>query len=205
MTAATAPTAGVDGHGDDGPRDRLTLAVLVGSVRVGRLGPSVAGWFLDRARQRPEWSTDLIDLVDLDLPADLDGGGHTAALAARIGAADAIVVVTPEYNHAYPGALKTAIDTVREQWSAKPVGFVSYGGTAGGLRAVEQLRLVFAELHTVTVRETVSFAAVHHQFDEHGALTHPDRAEASAAALLDRLTWWARALARARAEAPFST
>ncbi len=67
------------------------------------------------------------------------------------------VVVTPEYNHSFPGPLKAAIDRHVTPWQAKPVGFVSYGGISGGLRAVEHLRQVFAELHAVTVRETVSF------------------------------------------------
>lgn len=87
---------------------------------------------------------DVIDLADTRVPS--------AELADRIGAADAFVVVTPEYNHSYPGPLH-AIDSVGEQWRAKPVGFVSYGGVSGGLRAVEPLRVVFAELHAVTIRE----------------------------------------------------
>ena len=75
----------------------------------------------------------------------------------RLAAADAFVVVTPEYNHSYPAPVKTLIDWHFTEWQAKPVGFVSYGGMSGGLRAVEHLRGVFAELHAVTVRDTVSF------------------------------------------------
>jgi NAD(P)H-dependent FMN reductase len=59
------------------------------------------------------------------------------ALSARIDAADGFVVITPEYNHGYPASLKLAIDSVYHPWQAKPVAFVSYGGIAGGLRAVE--------------------------------------------------------------------
>ncbi len=69
--------------------------------------------------------------------------------------ADAFLVVTPEYNHGYPAALKELIDSVYEPWHAKPVAFVSYGGASGGIRAVEQLRQVFAELHAVTLRDGV--------------------------------------------------
>ena len=65
--------------------------------------------------------------------------------------------MTPEYNHSFPAALKNVIDWHGPQWHVKPVGFVSYGGISGGLRAVEQLRLVFAELHAVGIRDTVSF------------------------------------------------
>ena len=114
------------------------------------------------------------------------------------GAAEAFVVVTPEYNHGYPAALKSLIDSVGAEWQAKPVAFVSYGGASGGLRAVEQLRLVFAELHAVTIRDSVSFASAWEQFDETGKLRHPERADRSMATLLNRLHWWAVALRNAR-------
>ncbi len=61
-------------------------------------------------------------------------------------------MITPEYNHGYPASLKQAIDVPRDEWREKAVGFVSYDGVSGGLRVVEQLRQVFAELHTVTMR-----------------------------------------------------
>ncbi len=89
-------------------------------------------------------------------------------LEEKIAEADAFIIVTPEYNHGYTAALKELIDSCYEPWHAKPVGFISYGGVSGGLRAVEQLRQVFAELHTVTIRDTVSFSNVWAQFDAAG-------------------------------------
>lgn len=184
--------------------DRCQLALIVASVRKGRMGPVVASWFLRRAQARDDLQVDAIDLAELSLPADLSGGGDAATFAKRIGMADGVVVVTPEYNHGYPGGLKTAIDTVRDEWRGKPVGFVSYGGTAGGLRAVEQLRPVFAELQTVSVRNTVSFHHVEDQFAGNGDLRQPERANAAADALLDQVAWWARALRRASAIEPLA-
>ncbi len=175
----------------------FALAVIVGSVREGRFGPVVAGWFADQAKQRDDLSVDVIDLADTPIPS--------ANFASRIGAADAFVVVTPEYNHGYPGPLKTAIDSVGREWQAKPVGFVSYGGLSGGLRAVEQLRIVFAELHTVTIRETVSFHMAGARFDEHGAPREADVVNAAAGVLLDQLAWWARTLRHARATRPYGS
>ncbi|MGA2539656.1 MAG: NAD(P)H-dependent oxidoreductase, partial [Terracidiphilus sp.] len=116
----------------------------------------------------------------------------------RIERAEAFIVVTPEYNHGYPAPLKSVIDSVGAEWQAKPVAFVSYGGISGGLRAVEQLRLVFAELHTVTIRDTVSFAGAWEQFDAAGQLLEPTRAEKSMTVMLQRLHWWAMALRLAR-------
>lgn len=174
---------------------RFRLAVIVGSVRAGRFGPVVADWFVGQAKQRAEVTVDLIDLADTPVP--------DATFAARIGDADGVVVVTPEYNHSFPGPLKHAVDSVGDQWHAKPVGFVSYGGMSGGLRAVEPLRVVFAELHAVTVRNTVSFHYAQARFDEHGAPLDPDGANTAATALLDQLAWWAVALRDARAARPY--
>jgi NAD(P)H-dependent FMN reductase len=129
----------------------LRLAVIIGSTRPGRLGGPIAGWFAGQARLRDDMEVDVIDLIDVDLPSafprHLSPG--LVAFVERIGRADAFVVVTPEYNHGYPACLKQAIDLPRREWRTKPVGFVSYGGMSGGLRAVEQLRLVFAELEAI--------------------------------------------------------
>ncbi|WP_320068526.1 NAD(P)H-dependent oxidoreductase [Micromonospora sp. RTGN7] len=188
------------------------LAVILGSVRPGRFGPVVANWLVRQVEQRGDVAVDVIDLAD---PARPVTGGSTPVVtgqddaekalgfAERIGRADAFVVVTPEYNHGYPGELKVAIDSVNMQWHAKPVGFVSYGGISGGLRAVEQLRLVFAELHTVTVRETVSFAMCHGKFDEAGEPLESGPVNQAAKALLEQLGWWARVLRDARANRPY--
>lgn len=179
------------------------LAVIVASVRKDRVGPTVAHWFLDQVQANTDAAVDVIDLADLDLPDDLGGGGDTELFAKRIHCADAIVVVTPEYNRGYPGALKTAIDSAVAEWNAKPIGFVSYGGISGGLRAVEQLRLVFAELHMVTVQATVSLPHVWDQLDEHGNLREPERPASAAATLLRQLRWWAEALRQAKAHQPY--
>jgi NAD(P)H-dependent FMN reductase len=173
----------------------LTLAVIVGSVREGRFGPVVADWFVGQAKQRDNLSVDVIDLADTPIPS--------TNFSSRIDVADAFVVVTPEYNHGYPGPLKTAIDSVSREWRAKPVGFVCYGGLSGGLRAVEQLRIVFAELHTVTIRETVSFHGARQRFDAHGVPRESDAVNAAAGALLDQLGWWARTLRQARLTTPY--
>ncbi|WP_158893820.1 NADPH-dependent FMN reductase [Amycolatopsis anabasis] len=173
------------------------LAVIVGSVREGRFAPVVANWFTGQAARREDVRLDVIDLAETGIPGD--GFGE------RIGAADAVVVITPEYNHGYPGPLKSAIDSLNPEWHAKPVGFVSYGGLSGGLRAVEQLRIVFAELHAVTIRETVSFHMAGAQFDRDGNPRDPEAVNAAAKALLDQLAWWAHAVREARLVRPYAS
>ncbi len=178
----------------------LLIALIVGCTRAGRFCPVVADWFATQAALRPDMALDVIDLADVELPSayPAEPSPAVAAYAERIGAADAYVVVTPEYNHGYPAVLKQAIDLPREEWKAKAVGFVSYGGVAGGLRAVEQLRQVFAELHVATMRDTVSFHNVHRAFDGSGQPRDPEGAVLAATTMLDQLAWWARALRSAR-------
>lgn len=184
----------------------LRLAVIIGSNREGRFGPTVAGWFAEQARQYDDLEVDVIDLAEIPLPTVIDFGAapdaHVSELAERLETADAYVVVTPEYNHSFPAALKNAIDLYREQWRAKPVGFVSYGGMGGGLRAVEQLRLVFAELHTVTVRDSVSFHNAWDRFDADGRPVD-EGCNGAAKGMLNQLTWWARALRNAKTAEPY--
>lgn len=190
----------------------IPVAVLIGSTREERLGGLVAEWFLGRLAARGGFAADVIDLEQTELPGRLPAG-HPARgdypetvkpYAARIAAAEAIVVVTPEYNHGYPGALKDAIDLVNREWRVKPVGFVSYGGLSGGIRAIEGLRLVFAELHAVTLRDAVVLPFAARAFRERGEPDDPEGMIADGVRImLDRLEWWSRALARARAESPY--
>ncbi|MDV6011607.1 NAD(P)H-dependent oxidoreductase [Haloechinothrix sp. LS1_15] len=187
----------------------LRLAIIIGSTRNGRFGPTAARWFAERAAERSDFTVDVIDLAEANLPERLIDDGDpvpeaVTALAPRLAAADAFVVVTPEYNHSFPASLKTAIDWYFDEWSAKPVAFVSYGGISGGLRAVEALRLVFAEVHATTIRETVSFPNFPDAFDAEGRPVDAIGPNGAAKALLDQLAWWARALAEARAKRPYS-
>lgn len=187
------------------PDDQLRVAVIVGSTREGRFGDTVGRWLVAQARQRPDMALEVVDLAELGLPAvhhDEPSPAETA-FTARIDAADAFVVVTPEYNHGYPASLKFAIDTCYTEFRAKPVAFVSYGGLAGGLRSVEQLRQVFAELHAVTIRDTVSFHAAARQFDPSGQPVDGAGCAAAAKVLLDRLAWFGVALREARAKRPY--
>ncbi|MGV9427520.1 NADPH-dependent FMN reductase [Streptomyces sp. NPDC003656] len=189
----------------------LTIAVVIGSVREGRFGPTVARWFIKQAEQREDIMVELVDLVDYPLPLEKATPGdppdeETAtlrqALATRLGRADAFVVVTPEYNNTIPAALKNAIDWIFDEWAAKPVGFVSYGGMSGGLWAVSHLRHVFTELHAVPLREQLIFHQVWNRFDGDAPRDAED-SEVAAKTLLNRLVWWGEALRSARAARPY--
>ncbi|AEW97875.1 MULTISPECIES: NADPH-dependent FMN reductase [Streptomycetaceae] len=196
MSAPTARTA------------PLKVAVIVGSVRQGRFAPTVANWFAGFAGHRDDLVLDVVDLADEPLGQTLGGvpedlGPRAERLTARLTEADAFVVITPEYNHSFPASLKNLIDAHYAQWRAKPVGFVSYGGLGGGLRAVEQLRLVFAELHAVTMRDSVSFHSAGQCFGDDGSPLDPTVPEGAAKGMLDQLVWWGTTLRDAKATRPY--
>jgi NAD(P)H-dependent FMN reductase len=177
---------------------KIDAALVYGSNRPGRFCDTVANWAAERIVSSGIFALELIDPAASEFAASPTDGAAIAALRRRIGRADAVIVVTPEYNHGYPAPLKALIDSVNAEWQAKPIAFVSYGGLSGGLRAVEQLRLVFAEVHAVGIRDSVSFANVWAQFDAAGKLAAPDAANAAMSTMLARLSWWALALRRAR-------
>nr|ANY57938.1 FMN Reductase [uncultured bacterium] len=172
------------------------IQVILGSTRQGRVGASVASWFMQHASARTDLSAELVDLADWPLPFfnspvppafGPSSDPQARAWAAKVGQADGYVLVTPEYNHGYPAVLKNALDHVYREWNGKPVGFVGYGGPGGGVRAVEQLRQVVVELSMFPLRQQVIIANAYLAFDESGALragVNPDR---QAAAVLDEL------------------
>jgi NAD(P)H-dependent FMN reductase len=182
----------------------LKVAVIVGSNREGRFGPVVADWLLGRVRDRDDLVVDVVDIADVRLPTALSYSpseevrAELAKVTPKLADADAFVVLTPEYNHSFPASLKNLIDWHYSEWRAKPVAFVSYGGLSGGLRAVEHLRQVFAELHAVTVRDTVSFHNAGASFDDEGRHKDPSAPDAAAKVMLDQLVWWALALREAK-------
>ncbi len=184
------------------------IQVILGSTRQGRAGDKVAGWFMQHASTHPDFTAELVDLVGWPLPffdapvppaMQEPQDPQTVAWSAKVSAADAYVLVTPEYNHGYPAVLKNALDHVVRAWRHKPVGFVGYGGPGAGIRAVEQLRQVVIELEMVPSRHQVAIPNVYMAFDATGRLTSPAGPDRQAAAVLDELAIRSRSLSHARA------
>jgi NAD(P)H-dependent FMN reductase len=179
----------------------LKIAIIIGSTRPGRNGEAVANWVYEIAQKRTDAEFELVDIKDFNLPL-LDEPAppimgqyskpHTKAWAARIGSFDSYVFVTPEYNHGISGALKNAIDFLFAEWNNKAAGFVGYGG-AGAARAVEQLRLVLAEVQIATVRNQV-LLSMHTDFENFSVFKPAPQQEKSVNALFDQVIAWGGAL-----------
>jgi NAD(P)H-dependent FMN reductase len=179
----------------------LKLAIIIGSTRPGRNGEAVGKWMHEIGKKRNDVDFELVDVKNFNLPL-LDepippsmgqySKEHTKAWSVKIDSFDAYVFVTAEYNHGIPGALKNAIDFLYKEWNNKVAGFVSYGG-AGGVRAVEQLRLVMAELKVATVRSQVTLS-LFTDFENFTKFNPASFQENSANAMLDEVIAWGRAL-----------
>ena len=191
------------------------LQIIVGSTRPTRAAENIFPWIADQAIRHGDFDVEVIDLRDWSLPFFQEHMGTIGDFAnptysdpivkawnAKIAEGDAYLIITPEYNHSVPGQLKNAIDSVFVSFALrnKPVAFVGYSaGIAAGTRAVEHLALIAIEAEAVPLRNTVLIPSVATAFGEDGAPTNP-ATEAALAITLDDLSWWASALAHARAE-----
>src|SRR6187455_3735437 len=179
----------------------LKIAIIIGSTRPGRNGEAVAKWVYEIAQKRSDADFELVDIKDFNLPL-LDepvppsmgqySKPHTKTWAAKIGSFDGYVFVTPEYNHGISGALKNAIDFLFAEWNNKAAGFVSYGG-AGGARAVEQLRLVLAEVQIATVRNQVMLS-LRDDFENYSVFKPREFHEKAVGQVFDQVIAWGSAL-----------
>ena len=185
----------------------IKIGIIIGSTRPGRNGEAVARWVHGIAEKRSDAQFELVDLKDFNLPL-LDEAvpasmgqysqPHTQAWAAKVDSFDAYVFVTPEYNHGPSGALKNAIDFVYREWNNKAAGFVSYG-SAGGARAVEQLRLILGELQVADVRAQVMLS-LFTDFENFSVFKPAPKHEKSVNAMLDQVIAWGGALKALRAK-----
>ena len=181
----------------------LKLHVITCSTRPGRVGPTLAKWFVDFAVQHGKFETASVDLAEIDLPVYDEPRhpalqryehAHTRNWAAIVDAADAYVFVTPEYNYGPPPALLNAMTYVYKEWNYKPAGFVSYGGVSGGMRAVEKEKLMFVTFKIVPIVEGVIAPRVEQSIDAQGRFAPSEVQTASAKIMLDELLRWAETL-----------
>lgn len=185
--------------------DKLKIQIIISSTRENRFGGTVGKWVYDVAAGRGDIDAELLDLRDYPMPFFEEpaspGSGHIADAAKpwaeKIEQGDGYIFVTAEYNHGPTAVLKNALDHLYQQWNNKPAGFVSYGGGAGGARAVQQLRLNIIELQMAPIRAAVTFPMGRSSFDDNGQPKSEDQTK-FLNGMIDQLIWWANALKVAR-------
>lgn len=187
------------------------IAIIIGSTRDARFADKPAKWLLENAQKREDMRFELLDLRDYDLPLFNEAASNLWMPSAdanaqrwqqKLAEFDGYIVLTAEYNHSIPGALKNAFDQAYKEWNHKPVAAMGYGGV-GAARAIEHLRGIAVELQMVPTRNAVHLGGG--EFFKVSPLgQNADMAEVDALlqpslkALLDELAWWANATMAAR-------
>lgn len=186
----------------------VTIKVIAGSTRPGRFNPQVSDWVMEQAKKHSDAATfELLDLAEINLPL-LDEANtpmsnnkeheHTKKWAKLVDEADGFIIVTPEYNHSVPAALKNALDYLFYEWHYKPVTYVSYGSAAGGARAVEHLRGIAAEAKMYDLREQLLLPNYWNNMSEEGKYQFTDEHESTLNTQIEGVIFWAKHMKTAR-------
>lgn len=186
----------------------IKTLIITSTVREGRTSHKIADWYMAEAKKSGvDMEFEILDIADLDLPL-FDQAAPPMMhqyndiqnkIADKIGPADAFVFVTAEYNHTVSGALKNFLDYISAEWARKPVAYVGYG-SAGGVRAIEHMVQIMAELGAVSVAKgsnNVTISAPWEALDEAG-IPKEGYVHGDVKAQLEELNWYAQALKSAR-------
>lgn len=180
----------------------MYIPIVLGTAREGRRSEKAANFVLQEFQKQEGVETEILDVRDYRLKATDDSGEQKTAkkYSEKVTKADGFVIVSPEYNHGYPGELKMMLDMAYQEYNKKPVAiFGVAGGGMGGVRMVEQLRLVAIEFQMVPISKAVYFSNIRKLFDEQGNITdeaYPERLEKA----FEELLWYAKLLKAAREE-----
>jgi NAD(P)H-dependent FMN reductase len=181
----------------------LFIPVILGTARQGRESENVARFIFEQTKKRADLETELIDVREL--PMKLDDAGEQMKdpkFSATIERCDGLVIVTPEYNHGYPGLLKHVLDMNLKEYIHKAVGICGVSaGPFGGARVIEGLLPVMRELGLVTIFWDVNFGNVQKLFDEQGKLLDESYVR-RLDKFLNELIWMARVLRYGRENIP---
>ena len=181
----------------------VTIQMIISSVREGRRADTKASWMKTVLAKHSEISLEVLDLKEWQMPYYAEkttpsaiNGQYENEMARKwaktVARGDAYIILSPEYNHSFPASLKNALDYLYEEWNNKPVAFVSYGGASGGIRAVEQLRLVVSELGMIAIHHQVNIPFARLAFNQFGQ-PNDERMSEKLESMISQLEIWARA------------
>jgi NAD(P)H-dependent FMN reductase len=181
----------------------LFIPLILGTAREGRQSENVARFVFEQTKKRADVETELIDVREL--PMKLDDAGEQMKdpkFSAAIERCDGLIIVTPEYNHGYPGLLKHALDMNLKEYIHKAVGICGVSaGPFGGARVIEGLLPVVRELGLVAIFEDINFGNVAKIFDDQGNLLDQNYVR-RLNKFLNELVWMARVLRHGRENIP---
>ena len=191
----------------------INTAVIYGSARSSRQGIKAARFVVNKLEDRGHTVT-LIDTQNYDLPLldrmykeydAEDAPESMTEIAAALIAADGFVVISAEYNHSVPAALKNLLDHFQSEYLYKPSAIVTYSaGPFGGVRALVNLRGILAELGTPSIPSAFPVSQVQKAFDDNGNALD-DSYDKRVVKFLDEYEWYANAMQQARAKQQCST
>ena len=173
----------------------MYIPIILGTAREGRQSEKAARFMLQKALEAG-LESEIFDVRDYRLPATDNSKKSPQAiqLAEKVERMAGLIIVSPEYNHGYPGELKMMLDMLFSEYAHKPVGICGVSsGAWGGVRMTEQLRLVCLAAHMVPTGEAVHFPRIQELFDDQGQLLGKSQ-HGQARRLLEELIWYARAL-----------
>src|SRR4051812_3290814 len=185
----------------------FSIPIICGSTRRDRQTIKVARFVLARLQQRANVQTELLDLAEYNFPMMEerlhrrdDPPAGLKEFGEKIGNADGVIIVTPEYNNGYPGVLKNALDYLLPEYERKPIGIVTVSaGGFGGINCLAQLRLVTLGMGAFPIPENLSVSRVHDSFKDDGTSNDPVY-EKRAAGFLDEVLWFTEAIADRKAK-----
>ena len=179
------------------------LKIITSTTRPGRKGIAVAEWITLLAKETNKFNVELLDIAAINLPM-MDEPNHprlkqyqqehTKHWSATINAADAFIIVLGEYNFGFPAPIKNALDYLLHEWKYKPVGFVSYGGVAGGMRSMQMLKQVVTALNMMPIVEAVNIPFFTKYINEQNRFVPEEITITSAQVMLTELERWSNAL-----------
>ena len=181
----------------------LFIPVILGTARMGRMSLHAAQLVTQELSKHAGVETELIDIAQLPLPTNDAGEAiKHAGFSTRMDRADALVIISPEYNHGYSGLLKHVLDSCLKEYIHKAAGIVGVSaGPFGGTRAIQNLLPVMRELGLVTIFWDVNFSSVQKVFDAEGKLLDQSYLR-RIDKFLKELTWMARTLRQGREQIP---
>ncbi len=185
----------------------LYIPIILGSTRRDRQSVKVGRFVLARLKQRQNVQTELLDLLEFNFPIMEerlhrrdDPPPRLKEFGEKIGRADSVIIVTPEYNNGYPGVLKNALDYLLPEYERKPIGIVTVSaGGFGGINCLAQLRLVTLGMGAFPIPENLAVSRVHDSFNDDGTPNDPVY-ENRATEFLNEVLWFAEAISDRKAK-----